>query len=961
MRPRLTSLGLKLNLALLAFFLVLGAATAAFVFVGFDRTRQNAAERSEGALENLGADVLQQIAYSQADSGAVAMESAPELGHRASRYMRQFKETGAIAPLDIARFVQAPNGVWYDPHPGRVSDVVVLNHPTLDDAALDDIAYSAALDALFPSLMGGFPGELSGEAYHPITIVFVGANSVGRTYPPLSGIEIAVPQDFDVADFINKFGPAGNPERRTIWTTPYEDRLGKGLVITAQTPVYQGDRFRGIFEVDLSIANLVDEINEIRPTESGFAFYVDQEGGILRTASYDLVSSELGSGENAILTGVIERMTRGEPGVDRVILGGREFFLASAPMRNVGGGFAIVAPISELTADAAAITAEIDDQADRTLLLVLGSMTALFAVGLIGASYLNRRVLIRPIEALVSGTRAVAHGDFETRIAIRGDDELAVLGHSFNQMTADIQREVSQREETQSELQALFSAMTDVVIVFDREGRCLRIAPTNPDLLYAPQEDVVGHTLHEIMPEEQARFFIEHIQNALADGKARSIEYPLQIQDRSFWFAATVSPMSAGTVVYVARDITDKVNAQQELERQVEERTRELTAILKISNEVASTLELEPLLALVIAQVKTMTDYDHCALFTFAGDRFRQLDPITSINGSSAGITFLKDDIEPIASRILNKEVIIIDDLRSETEEALALRRVVGQTSDAILGMRAWMGVPLALKDRIIGMLALSHQRPSFYTERHASLVGAIASQVAVAIENARLYEQAQQLAAVEERQRLARELHDSVSQALYGIALSATAAQTLMGDEPSPARQRVDFVMTQARAAMAEMRALIFELRPEALAEEGLVAALLKQTDAMAARYGLLIDTQFSEEPPLGLAEKEALYRIAQEALHNVVKHAQATEVAVRLTSNAGSTVLEIGDNGIGFDTSQRFPGHMGLVSFSERAGGIGARVELESEPGKGTTVRLALPSSLAGGEIASGFVESP
>jgi hypothetical protein len=322
MQLRLTSLGLKLNLALLAFFIVLGAATAAFVFVGFDRTRGNAALRSEEALEDLGADLLQKVAYSQAGSAAVAMESAAELSYRAVSYMRQFKERGVIAPLDIDRFVQVSEGDWYDPDPGRVSDVVVLNHPTLDDAALDDIAYSAALDALFPSLMEGFPGELSGEAYHPITIVFVSANGVGRTYPPLSGIEITAPQDFDAGVFVDKFGPAGNPERRTIWTTPYEDRLGKGLVITAQTPVYQDDRFRGIFEVDISIANLVDVIDEIRPTESGFAFYVDQEGGVLQTASYDLVSSELDPGGNAVLAGVIERMKRGEAGVDRVVLGG---------------------------------------------------------------------------------------------------------------------------------------------------------------------------------------------------------------------------------------------------------------------------------------------------------------------------------------------------------------------------------------------------------------------------------------------------------------------------------------------------------------------------------------------------------------------------------------------------------------------------------------------------------------
>ncbi|MGD9713284.1 MAG: histidine kinase, partial [Thermomicrobiales bacterium] len=793
-----------------------------------------------------------------------------------------------------------------------------------------------------------FPGELSGEAYHPITVVFVGANSVGRTYPPLSQIEMSVPQDFDVAAFINKFGPAGNRERQTIWTTPYEDRLGKGLVITAQTPVYEDDYFRGIFEVDLSISNLVDVINEIRPTDSGFAFYVDQEGGVLRTASYDLVSSELGPGENAPLSGAIERMTRGEPGVDRVVLGGREFFLASAPMRNVGGGFAVVAPISELTADAAAITAEIDNQADRTLVLVLGSMAALFAGALMGATYLNRRILVRPIEALLAGTRSVAQGDFETRITIRGDDELAALGRSFNQMTADIQREVSQREETQSELQALFSAMTDVVMVFDGEGRCLRIAPTNPDLLYAPPEEVVGHTLHEIMPDEQARFFIEHIQAALADGKSRSLEYPLQIKERAFWFSATVSPMSAGTVVYVARDITDRVNARQELERQVEERTRELTAVLSISNDVASTLELEPLLALVIAQVKTMADYDHCALFTLADDRFRQLAPASSGNGSHAALTFVKAVLEPIASRILSKEAVIIDDVAAETEEARAQRRVFGTTADASLsGTRSWMCLPLPLKDRVIGMLALSHRQMSFYTERHASLVGAIASQVAVAMENARLYEQAQHLAAVEERQRLARELHDSVSQALYGIALSATAAQTLMGNEATPARQRVDFVMTQAQAAMAEMRALIFELRPESLAEEGLVAALLKQTDAMSARYGLSVVAELSEEPELDLAEKEALYRIAQEALHNIVKHAQATEVAVRLISNEESTVLEIGDNGVGFDTSERFPGHMGLVSFGERARSIGATVGIQSKPGEGTLVRVSVRSS--------------
>jgi PAS domain S-box-containing protein len=940
----LDSLALKLNLALLVFFIVLGAATAAFIIFGFNRTRDNASARSEEALADLGADVLQYIAYTQADYGASAMEWAQELGHRAARYLEQFKASGANAPLDIARFVKAPNGVWYDPHPDRVSDVVVLNHPTLDDAALDDIAYSAALDALFPALMEGYPGESGGEAYYPITIVFVGANSVGRTYPPSSGIEVTVPQNFDVAAFINKFGPASNPKRRTIWTIPYEDRLGKGLVITAQTPVYQGDVFRGIFEVDLSIENLVGVVDAVKPTDSGFAFYVDQEGGIMQTASYDLLAREIDGG-NEVLASVIERMTAGEPGVDRVTLGGREFYLASAPMQGVGGGFAVVAPISELTANAAAITAEIDDQADRTLLLVLGFMTTLFAIALIGATYLNRRVLVRPIVALVGGTRAVAEGDFGTQIAVRGNDELAALGHSFNQMTAQIQQEVREREAAQGELSALFAAMTDRVVVLDNEGRFLRVPQTGGTRLLEDVEPVEGRLLQDVRPPEMATAILEAIRECLASGATVTAEFPFDIPDgRRRWLSSVLSPLSATSVVAVVRDITDRVNAQQELERQVAERTRELTTLLGISGDVASTLELAPLLSLVINEVQTIADYDRCSIYTLEGDRFVLLDS----RGAAAGddtLGFAAAAVEPISSRIRRKEPVIIDDVREDSPEARAYRAGAGELFEtAFKDIHGWIGVPLALKDRVIGMLTLSHRERAFYTERHARLLIAIASQVAVAIENARLYEQAQQLAAVEERQRLARELHDSVSQALYGIALGARTARTLLDSNAAQAVEPVEYVLSLAEAGLAEMRALIFELRPESLETEGLVEALLKQTAATRARYGLEVTTELCDEPSLSLPEKEVFYRVAQEALHNVVKHAHASHVDLRLAANNGSVVLEVRDDGKGFDAGQSFPGHMGLVSMRERATSLGAYLDVESAQGKGTTVRLSL-----------------
>jgi signal transduction histidine kinase len=199
-------------------------------------------------------------------------------------------------------------------------------------------------------------------------------------------------------------------------------------------------------------------------------------------------------------------------------------------------------------------------------------------------------------------------------------------------------------------------------------------------------------------------------------------------------------------------------------------------------------------------------------------------------------------------------------------------------------------------------------------------------------------------MAAIEERQRLARELHDSVSQALYGIALGARTARTLLDTDAARATEPVDYVLQLAEVGLAEMRALIFELRPESLEMEGLVAALEKQIAATRARYGLEVVTDLGQEPSLTLPQKEVFYRIAQEALHNVVKHAHASRVDIILSSDNGNASLMVRDNGVGFEAGQAFPGHMGLVSFSERAASIGAKIEVESAVGSGTAVKLSL-----------------
>lgn len=248
--------------------------------------------------------------------------------------------------------------------------------------------------------------------------------------------------------------------------------------------------------------------------------------------------------------------------------------------------------------------------------------------------------------------------------------------------------------------------------------------------------------------------------------------------------------------------------------------------------------------------------------------------------------------------------------------------------------------LPLKVKGQTIGVLVVESREINAFDADDLIVLQLLANQIATAIENTRLYEQAQQLAAWQERQKLARELHDSVSQALYGIGLGARTAQALLQRDPAQVVEPLAYVLSLAEAGLAEMRALIFELRPESLAKEGLVAALEKQAAALRARHQLNVATMLMAEPAVSLPVKEAFFRIAQEALHNVVKHSGASQVALRLQQDRDQLILEIQDNGCGFDAMASFPGHLGLQSMRERIERLGGQFYLASEAEKGTTV---------------------
>ncbi|QIN82082.1 PAS domain S-box protein [Rubrobacter tropicus] len=253
--------------------------------------------------------------------------------------------------------------------------------------------------------------------------------------------------------------------------------------------------------------------------------------------------------------------------------------------------------------------------------------------------------------------------------------------------------------------------------------------------------------------------------------------------------------------------------------------------------------------------------------------------------------------------------------------------------------------LPLVSRGKPLGAMFFCFLPGGEPGEDERTFLRAVADQAAIAVENANLLVEARERAALEERQRLARELHDSVSQALYGIVLGTETARNMLEDGPSEAAEPLDYVLSLAEAGMAEMRALIFELRPESLEQEGLVAALAKQVSALEARHGISVEDDLGEEPPAPLPVKEAVYRIAQEALHNTVRHARAKKVGIRVLRDHEHTIVEVEDDGLGFDAGSDFPGHLGLRSMRERAVRLGGTLEVLSAPGSGTTVRARIP----------------
>ncbi len=264
--------------------------------------------------------------------------------------------------------------------------------------------------------------------------------------------------------------------------------------------------------------------------------------------------------------------------------------------------------------------------------------------------------------------------------------------------------------------------------------------------------------------------------------------------------------------------------------------------------------------------------------------------------------------------------------------------------------MRSFLGVPIVSADGVIGAFYLTEkQGGATFDADDEAVIELLASHAAIAITNASLYERSRELSIISERNRLALELHDVVSQKLFSVMLTAEAAAAQLDRDPDAARAQLERTRELARESLDELRSLILGLRPPELERDGLEGALRKELEMLARIHGIEIDLEIEGSAAAagsnGDGEREfAILRITHEALNNAVRHAGADHVTVRLSQRPDVVTVEVRDDGVGFDphSAEVRSRHLGLTSMEERARELGGRLEIRSAPGSGTTVLL-------------------
>ena len=590
-------------------------------------------------------------------------------------------------------------------------------------------------------------------------------------------------------------------------------------------------------------------------------------------------------------------------------------------------------------------------------------------------------IVIGPIRKLTGAAEAVGEGNLDVEIdESEMEGELFVLTRAFNHMVrqlresyGELEQRVSDRTEELTVLNSIAAIMSSSLvldeILDDALAKALEAFDFESGAIFVsePQGGDLQIAVHRGLSDN----FREQVSRGLLSGRvARTLE-PLFIDDlkefddapevvlaEGYRAVASVPLLSKGVLegvltiasmhsyqfdesnVALIGGIANQMGVAIENSRLYENehhRAEQFRVIGEVSRQITSILDIDELLREITRLVADAFGYYivHIGLIEdaglvfrgqAAGDRPHPYDYISPVR--------LELDAQGITTWVASHgEPLMIPDV-SEDSRYL---NVQGMPE-----IRSELALPVRGRGELIGVLDIESDRLNAFEEDDIAILQSLANQAGIAIQNAKLYEQARQFAVLEERQRLARELHDSVTQEIYGVTMFAEAAGRLLAQgDKAQAVDHLRDLQASAQEALAEMRLLIYELRPPVLEQIGLEGALQARLEAVEGRSGL--DTSFTSEGKfdLGREVQENLYSIAREALNNSLKHAHASSLKVKLVAVGSIVRLEISDDGIGFDTNgDRSEGGLGIRGMEERAEQIGARLSINSQSGEGTSI---------------------
>jgi len=537
------------------------------------------------------------------------------------------------------------------------------------------------------------------------------------------------------------------------------------------------------------------------------------------------------------------------------------------------------------------------------------------------------------------------------RFKTTGESKVLVVTHAFvppdlvlshSQDITERKRAEEGQRQSERTARALINAPPDSAFLLDPQGLILDFNEVAAVRLGVSVEEVKGRNAFDLFEPRIRAARRAKLANAVTNKR------PVRWQDTraDYVFDNTFYPIlddqgEVTSVAAFAADITEQVRAEQVLQQRVEE----LAALSRISHTVATATELPAALQQVSENVTALFAARYAHVIWAEGEEGENYIQVGYEPGSGpispAPLDLPLGEL-PVVDRVLREAMAqIIPDVRSLPLSDL-VRGFLEQRN-----IRSVMLIPLVIRGAAVGLLSVASDQPGrLFGASDVRLAETIATDLAAAIESARLFEQAQAAAAAEERSRLARDLHDAVTQTIYSATLIVEALPRVWERNPDEGRRNLVKLRQLVRGALAEMRTLLFELRPTALQAADLSTLLHYLGDALTGRTRIPMEV-VAEEAAEGEIElppeaKVALYRITQEAFNNIAKHARATRAGVTLHRGPDQVILTIRDNGRGFDPDSVPAARLGLNIMRERAEGVGAALTIDSEPGKGT--RLAV-----------------